>query len=223
MARGSAFRTNSIIEVDVDELVQLANDFGLPRKTIQKAWGVALRKAAVSLRRRALNEFKSAAAPRGMKMVGRRVMPPFIFRNSGFGLDEMKLWFGLNRVKIKDLKGRITGKEKPRHAKRDPSTGRFVAADGENGNGGKGGVLTFKSAGELGSLKYENAWRSPDRRNIYQRDANGRITAVDVPLYDALHVRIEDNVVTEASTLVYKYFTHELQFRLRSGMWKADK
>lgn len=219
MARGNAFRTNSVIDVDVDELVKLASGFDLPRRTIYKAWGVALQKAAVTLRRRALNEFKAVAAPRGMKMVSRRIMPPFTFRQSGFGLEEIKLWFGLNRVKIKDLKGEISGTEAPHHTRRDPKTGRFIAAE----TAAEGGELTFKSAGELGSVSYKNAWRSKDRKNIYTRDANGRIITVDVPVYDKMLTHIEDNIIPDAEGLVLKYFTHELQFRLSSGMWRADQ
>ena len=83
--------------------------------------------------------------------------------------------------------------------------------------------MTFTSAGELGAITYGNAWRSKDRRNIYTRDANGRIVTVDVPLHDAVQIRIEDNVIPQAETLVLEYFTHELQFRLKSGMWRADQ
>ncbi|KFC13130.1 hypothetical protein GTGU_00172 [Trabulsiella guamensis ATCC 49490] len=218
MARERVLHGNAVIDIDVDELVKLAAGFDVPRKTIHKAWGVALKKAAITLRRRSLNEFKEVAAPRSMAMVSRRIMPPFIFRKSGFGLDEIKLWFGLNRVKVKDLKGRITGKEPPRHSLRDPNTGRFIAASERAGSWS----LAFNSAGELGTQTYDNAWRSKDRKNILSRNASGRLVAAAVPLYDKIHVRIEDNVIADAEELVLKYFTHELQWRLKSGMWKGD-
>ncbi|STA77342.1 hypothetical protein [Citrobacter koseri] len=51
-------------------------------------------------------DLKDGLAPRSINLVRRRLLS---FRlDRGSRLDNFRLWFGLNAIKVKDLKGRIS-------------------------------------------------------------------------------------------------------------------
>ncbi|MFO6427057.1 hypothetical protein ACLBOM_21285 [Escherichia coli] len=50
-------------------------------------------------------EFKKQVAPRSQKMIKKRVLNAFIIRRNGDEFDEAKVWFGLNAIKVRDLRG----------------------------------------------------------------------------------------------------------------------
>jgi hypothetical protein len=91
-------------------------------------------------------------------------------------LDNFRLWFGLNAIKVKDLKGRINGRVRPHHTRRDKSTGRFIKARRQAENAGflKGSLLsprTFENgevaapAVKTGGRWYSRSGYPPDPRS----------------------------------------------------------
>lgn len=77
-------------------------------------------------------------------MIGRRVLRDFVIRRNGDEFDEAKVWFGLNAIKVRDLRGRISGGRRgERHQLRDVR-GRFAPASRSR----KAREIRFKPAGE---------------------------------------------------------------------------
>lgn len=77
-------------------------------------------------------------------MIKKRVLHNFIIRRNGDEFDEAKVWFGLNAIKVRDLRGRISGGRRgERHQLRD-ERGRFAPASSRR----KAREISFKPAGE---------------------------------------------------------------------------
>lgn len=216
MARDNRIRRNVLLDFSTSEISRVIDELGASDTQIRKSWSRAIKRTSVTLRRLAMSEVKTAIAPRKPSLLKRRCLPPFITKG-GVGLDEIKIWFGLNQVKIRDLKGKIKGRSRKHHALRDEKTGRFVPAtrrrkampDPE-----------FIPAGDVASMSYPDSfiWKVRGKRTILQKLEGRRVKEAEIGIYDALANRIEDNVFPEAERLVMKNFMHELRFRVKSGM-----
>lgn len=142
-ARQRRLARNLVVDIDEDEVLKIIAKLGGSKSQIRKAWGVALKRAASALRMKAMAEFKKQVAPRSQKMIKKRVLHNFIIRRNGDEFDEAKVWFGLNAIKVRDLRGRISGGRRgERHQLRD-ERGRFQEVFGKLGL--KAGVMAGKS------------------------------------------------------------------------------
>ncbi len=126
MARDSRLRRDMLVDIDTSALWKIAEMAGATHKQYRNAYSRALKRTAATLRKQALADLKTGLAPRSLAMVRKRLLSFRVSR--GAMLDEARLWFGLNAIKVKDLKGRIRGRVRPHHDRRDPDTGRYIAA-----------------------------------------------------------------------------------------------
>lgn len=217
MARESRTRRNVLVDFDTSELTGLMEELNATKLQIKKSWTSALKRTSTTLRRLAMNEIKAAIAPRSPATLKRRCLPPF-YTKSEFGLDEMRIWFGLNQVKIRDLKGKIRGRARPRHDLRDADTGRFVTATRRRRAAPD---PVFEPAGDVASQSYPDSFvgRVKGRRTILtKQEGSRRVREAEIGIYDALANRIEDEVLVQAEELVMKNFIRELRFRVGSGL-----
>ncbi|KAE9673347.1 hypothetical protein GP721_25000, partial [Enterobacteriaceae bacterium TzEc077] len=163
---------NLVVDIDEDDVLKIIAKLGGSKSQIRKAWGVALKRAASALRMKAMAEFKKQVAPRSQKMIKKRVLNAFIIRRNGDEFDEVKVWFGLNAIKVRDLRGRISGGRRgERHQLRD-ERGRFAPASRRR----KAPEIRFKPAGEAipvttwsGDEAFVNEFESENRRGRISR------------------------------------------------------
>ncbi|MFL9144742.1 hypothetical protein AB9F00_12640, partial [Escherichia coli] len=170
-ARQRRLARNRVVDIDEDEVLKIIAKLGGSKSQIRKAWGVALKRAASALRMKAMAEFKKQVAPRSQKMIKKRVLHNFIIRRNGDEFDEAKVWFGLNAIKVRDLRGRISGGRRgERHQLRD-ERGRFAPASSRR----KARKIRFKPAGE--SLPV-TTWSTDDAfiNQFEAENRNGRIS-----------------------------------------------
>lgn len=175
-------------------------------------------------------EFKKQVAPRSQKMIKKRVLHNFVIRRNGDEFDEAKVWFGLNAIKVRDLRGRISGGRRgERHQLRD-ERGRFAPASHRR----KAREIRFKPSGEslpvttwstddafINQFETENRnGRISKRKTILVRQASGRrrVREAEIDIYEAMLNRIEDFVFPDAEALILKNFEHELKFRVFKGL-----
>lgn len=214
MARGFRLRRDLPIDIDVDAIWQIADSIGATQKQFRAAYSRALRRTAATLRKKALSDLKDGLAPRSIGLVRRRLLS---FRlDRGSRLDNFRIWFGLNAIKVKDLKGRINGRLRPRHTLRDKSTGRFIKARRQVKNAGftpKGSLLstlTFEN-GEVARSKREN------RRTVVIRDPQTRRTReAEVDIYEPMLNYIEDNAFAEAMDIFMHHFETDIRGRVKA-------
>jgi hypothetical protein len=214
MARESRLRRDLPVDIDVDAIWRIADQIGATQKQFRAAYSRALRRTAATLRKKAMADLKDGLAPRSLNMVRRRLLS---FRlDRGSQLDNFRLWFGLNAIKVKDLKGRISGRVRPRHSRRDKSTGRYIKARRQADDAGfapKGNLLAARTFtnGEVARSRRDN------RRTVVIRDPDTRRTReAEVDIYEPMLNYIEDNAFAEAMDIFMHHFESDIRGRVKA-------
>lgn len=214
MARESRLRRNLPVDVDMAALKGIADHIGATKKQFRAAYSRALRRTAATLRKKALADLKSGLAPRSLNQVRRRLLAFRLKR--GREPDSFRLWFGLNAIKVKDLKGRIAGRLRPRHKRRDAATGRFIKARRQAKAVGfqpKGSLLkeVVFTNGEVARSRRDG------RRTIVIRDPDTRRTReAETDIYEPMLNYIEDNAFAEALEIFMHHFETDLRGRVKA-------
>ncbi|MGE6982870.1 hypothetical protein [Kluyvera intermedia] len=214
MARESRLRRDLPVDIDVKAIWRIAENIGATQKQFRAAYSRALRRTAATLRKKALADLKDGLAPRSLNMVRRRLLS---FRlDRGSQLDNFRLWFGLNAIKVKDLKGRVSGRIRPHHSRRDKTTGRYIKARRQAGTAGfapKGNLLatrTFQN-GEVSRSRRDN------RRTVVIRDPEiRRIREAEVNIYEPMLNYIEDNAFADAMEIFMHHFQSDIRGRVKA-------
>lgn len=214
MARESRLRRDLPVDIDINAIWRIAENIGATQKQFRAAYSRALRRTAATLRKKAMADLKDGLAPRSMNLVRRRLLS---FRlDRGSQLDNFRLWFGLNAIKVKDLKGRISGRVRPHHNRRDKSTGRYIKARRQTQDAGfapKGNLLasqTFTN-GEVARSRRDN------RRTVVIRDPDTRRTReAEVDIYEPMLNYVEDNAFAEAMDIFMHHFESDIRGRVKA-------
>lgn len=222
MSRGSRLRRNLLFDIDVDDLRKIADQAGATQYQLRLAYSRALKRTASKMRMKALAELKTGLAPRKMDHFRRRIFTSFITR--GNAPDEARFWFGLNAVRLKDLRGRIRGKMAKRHDLRDPKTGRFIRAKRKRR---KSQAPSFDPAGSfLDSTRYDNGivtrTRRDKRRTIYIKNQDtGRFREAEISIYASAMDYVEDVAFAECLDIFMKEFASDIRRRAKYGITVA--
>ncbi len=214
MARESKLRRDLPVDIDVSAIWRIAENIGATQKQFRAAYSRALQRTAVTLRKKAMADLKTGLAPRRLDIVRRRLLSFRVTR--GADLDVFRMWFGLNAIKVKDLKGRIRGKIRPHHSRRDKTTGRFIKARRQSEGAGfdpAGSLLsaTSWSNGEVARSRREG------RRTVVLRDGETRRTSeAEVNIYEPMLNYIEDNAFVEALEVFMHHFESDIRGRVKA-------
>lgn len=220
MARESRLRRNLPIDIDLQVLQQIAVAAGANHKQYRNAYSRALKRTLAKSLRSARGDLKAGLAPRDMKMIEKRVLSYQGSRgtitDTSNKLGEGKIWFGLNAIKVKDLKGRVKGRTRPHHNRRDPQSGRFIAARrrklNEVGFEPKGALLPAMNFpdGEVARSKKEG------RRTVLIRDPQTRrAREAEIDIYAAVLDHLEDHSFPDMATNFYREFTNDIRGRIK--------
>ncbi|HHB1424460.1 TPA: hypothetical protein ACOQZT_000404 [Serratia odorifera] len=213
MARASRLQRNLPIDIDTDILREIAIAARANHTQYMRAYSRALNRTAATMRKRAMADIKSGLAPRSLAMVRKRLLS---FRLSrGATLDEGKLWFGLNAIKVKDLKGRIRGRIRPHHDRRDSKTGRYTASRRKRTDVGfepNGSMLQAKNF-----TNGEVARNRQGRRTLVIRDPTTRRTReAEIDIYEPMMNYIEDNAFSDVAAIFFHHFETDLKGRVKA-------
>lgn len=204
---------SSLFQFDLDELQGIARQAGATKKQMEMAYSRALSRTAVTLKKEAMKLMRDGLSLKSNAQLRKRLLS---LRNStkGTAVDEFKIWFGLNRIKIKDLRGRIRGDILPRHSVRG-SDGRFVPVP----------VREPVSFTPKGSMLSPRRW--PDGRVALDRKGQKTIRVqrrdAEIDVYDALSTQIEDDIFPRAVEIFLNHFRDDLRGRVAVGIHSRRK
>ncbi|WP_202301540.1 hypothetical protein [Dryocola clanedunensis] len=214
MARGSRLRRDLPVDIDLDAIWRIADSIDATQKQFRAAYSRALQRTATTLRKRAMSDLKAGIAPRNASLVRRRLLSFRVQR--GAQLDEFRLWFGLNAIKVKDLKGKVLGRVRPHHSKRDSKSGRYTAARRKAKEAGfdpKGSLL----ATEMYANSEVARSRRDGRRTVLIRDPDTRRThEAEVDIYEPMLNYIEDNAFADALEIFTHHFETDIRGRVKA-------
>ncbi len=223
MARESRLRRDLPIDIDIDVLTGIALVAGATHTQYLTAYSRALKRTAATVFKRARGDMKTNLGVRSDTLLRKRLLSFRLVR--GASLDEGRLWFGLNAIKVKDLQGRIRGRLRPHHDLRDPRTGRFAPSRRR-----KRTAPTFDPAGKLLTVTtYEGGEvirsKREGRRTIAVRDPVTRRTKeAEVDIYAPMLDYIEDNAFDDVAAIFYRHFQSDIKGRVKMRLnvdnWK---
>lgn len=110
--------------IDHSQLKALSDELGASEKQFIDAYVRAMNRTAVTLKGISKRLLRAGIEPKHVDVLKRRFQA-FKKGRRGLYLPSFKLFFGLNDIKAKDLKGRVKYTQKPHHTLRDPATGRY--------------------------------------------------------------------------------------------------
>lgn len=225
MARAARARRDLLFDIDVDVLRHIAEQAEATRHQFRLAYSRALKRTASRLRMKALTELKTGLAPRKMDMLRKRLFSSRITR--GNALDEARFWFGLNAIKIKDLRGRIRGRRARHHDLRDPVTGRFIEDNRVRRRRRKSSDPVFDPKGTfLSPTAYANGLvirtRRENRRTVIIKNPDtGRVREAEVSIYARMMDYVEDGAFADCLEIFMKEFESDIRRRAKYGITVA--
>jgi len=187
---------NLIFDIDLDEINAISQQIAATPKEVQKAYGRALKRTAVTIQKLSRQLIKQKLQVKSPKVIRKR-LKQFQVKKSGNSLGELKLWFGLDPLPISALKGRVkrTGtKSKPLGASFNPASSQLNAKTFSKGFIAK----AFKS------------------RSIFTRTGKGRWAIKEelIDIEDALLAEIEDDIFEKLPEIFFHHFEVDLKGRV---------
>lgn len=214
--RENRLRRNLPLEIDLAAVLTVPEAARATEEQLMMAYSRALKRTGVTLRKQALMLIKAGIAPKRINDIRRRIQS-FSWSRGQDDLSELRVWFGLNAIKVKDLKGRLSATRLPQ--RRDPQTGRFLEMKTAASR-----RATFRSSGNLGEQTWEHGFISRGKDNRGKRvrtisvfdPATGRSREAEVDIYEPMLNAIEDDIFPAAAAIFFHHFTADLRGRLKA-------
>ncbi|HHY0435716.1 TPA: phage tail protein [Vibrio parahaemolyticus] len=189
-------QSNLLFDIDLEELEAVQLMLGGTDKEFRQAYNRALSRTAVTLNMLSRRLLRDELQARSIKAIRNRLQK-FRLKKSGKALDELKLWFGLNDMPVSKLKGRV----RRVGTKKSP----------------KGAVFTPASSA-LSHQTYSDSFvaRIGKRKSIFTRKGQARYPVKEetVPINEAIHVKIEDEIFDQIPDIFLKHFITDLKGRV---------
>lgn len=217
MSRAARTRSGLGFELDWDELHRVMSALKGTQQQAEMAYRRAMKRTQQTLDARVKRLMMAGLRLKDRNLLARRIRQ-FRLSTKGSYLPGFKIWFGLNRIKAKDLRGRVRYSPRPHHTQRDPATGRYVKVAGE--------VAIPPSFTPLGPMLKSRDWVYPGgfvRKGLDGElrifvPENGRLADAEVDVYDAMMVAIEDDVFGDAVDIFMHHFRTDLRGRVKAGI-----
>ena len=188
-------QANSLtFDIDIEELGAISATLQATEHQVMAAYNRALGRTAVTLQKLSRKLVQSEIDAKSVRAMQRRLLN-YRVRNPK-GMDELKLWFGLNDVAAHTLKGRMTKTD---------------------------GGAKFSSS-KLGTKVYERGFVSKvgAKRYLFERHGSkkGAYHAARIGLSDKLKVTIEDEIFDQLPQIFMRHFETDLKGRVKTGLSK---
>lgn len=211
-------RTFQNFEVDMSALLALKDAVNATESQMIMAYNRALSRTAKELHRMSIAMIMSELAVKSKKVLRKRV-EPFIKRRSKAlektgDLSSAKLWYGLNPLRVHELKGSTKNPRKIKQ-QRDPETGRFLKGK----KGARGATFTPKGR-NLSAITYPDSFAAVryGSRSIWIRNDGGGITEARVSVAEALEDAIDDAIADNIGPIFMKHFEQDLRGRVKGNV-----
>ena len=178
-------------EFDARELKRIADEFDASEKDLKFAYSRALRRTAQTMKTRARKGLRTKLQLRTAGELRKRLQG-FRFKR-GKGLGEVKMWFGLNDMRVSAFKGRAAQTAGGASFGGHDFAGAFVA---KNAKGRR--TVMRRVSGKAWPIREERA-----------------------PIEDEAQIFIEDEVFDEIEEVFFKNFVAEVRARTINGVGSA--
>lgn len=206
-------------DIDVGGMDKLATALGATKNQMRLAYSRALKRTLSKVTTASIKLMKDRVGIRDSKRVKQRVLAFSHQRENPRELGGLKLFFGLNALRLSEIRGRASGRGGRHHDYRDPQTGRFAARPRRR----KSDIPQFRPEGgampsslSFGEDSHIGRTRK-GRRSIFIRDglrAKEAEADIYVPTIDA----IEDDIFANIPDIFMKEYERDLRARVERGI-----
>ncbi|WP_154179661.1 phage tail protein [Vibrio furnissii] len=184
-------------DIDEEEIKAIQKIIGATDEQVKKAHNRALGRTANTLKSLTNKLVKDEMRVRNLKALRQRFQSFRVKASGKNQLNELRFWFGLNDLKVSDLRGRmarIGSKKKPKGAR-------------------------FRPHGNLPEQVYGNGFVTKVRgvRSIWARTSKRRypIKEQTVPIADNVQVMVEDDIFERLPEIYLRHFEVDLKGRVK--------
>ncbi|AYN26412.1 hypothetical protein D8682_05000 [Buttiauxella sp. 3AFRM03] len=216
--RGSRGRRSSPFEIDLGELQSLGAALGATANQMRLAYSRALNRTVQTLTKASVKLMRQEAGILDAKTIKRRVLSFEHQRESARELGGMKLWYGLNQIRLSELRGLIEGSaswQDEHHKLRDPKTGRYVS-DRETS------TVRFRPRGAaLKDTDFMDAYVGENRKGkktIFVRGEQNRRREAEMDIYAPMLDKIEDDIFQRIPEIFLHHYEVDLKGRVKAGI-----
>lgn len=199
-------------DIDHSQLKALSDELGASEKQFIDAYVRAMNRTAVTLKGISKRLLRAGIEPKHVDVLKRRFQA-FKKGRRGLHLPSFKLFFGLNDIKAKHLKGRVSYSPKPHHSLRDPVTGRYKTDENEVGE-----PPSFHPKGRgVGDVSYRDGFvRVVDGElRIFTRGSRFGAQDATVSIHQPVTKLINDNIQADIMTIFLTHFKRDLRGRVK--------
>tara|TARA_R110002110_G_scaffold38435_1_gene125386 strand:+ start:128 stop:694 length:567 start_codon:yes stop_codon:yes gene_type:complete len=177
-------------DIEADDLERVSKELGATTKEIRTSYNRALTRTAATLRKLSSKGLQSHLGLARAAAVRRRLKTLRIKRQGG--MNEVRLWYGLNDLPVSEFKGRITASR-------------------------TGGA---SYSGPAGTESFPKGWggnsRFARKRTILERVRESRlpIREAQMPVKDRADVFVEDEIFWKLNEIFWRHFRTDLERRV---------
>jgi hypothetical protein len=177
-------------DIEADDLERVSKELGATTKEIRISYNRALTRTAATLRKLSSKGLQSHLGLARAAAIRRR-MKTLRIKGQG-GMNQVRLWYGLNDLPVSEFKGRITA-------------------------GSTGGA---SYSGPAGGERFPGGWAGNSRyarkRTIMERVGGSRlpIREAKMPVKDRADVFVEDEVFWKLTDIFWRHFRTDLERRV---------
>ncbi|EGR0659828.1 phage tail protein [Vibrio cholerae] len=186
--------------IDEEEIQAIQKILGANEKQVLQSHARALARTAVTIKSITHKLIKSEMKVKKLDVLRRRFQSFKLKQAGKTRLDELKLWFGLNDLKVSDIRGRIARIG----SKKNPKGARFTPL------------------GNIAKKEYDKAFVANVRgkRSIYQRASRKRHSIFEqkIPISNDLQIMIEDEVFKMLPEIYMHHFEVDLKGRTKMNI-----
>lgn len=178
---------------------------GSTEKQARLSWNRAMTRTGNTLNKLSRQLMRDELQARSIKVVRPR-LKSYKRKGDNRNLSSVKLWYGLNDLAVSALKGRMTRLG----TKKEPK-----------------GAVFKPAASHLGLHEFTNGFiaRIKKKRSIFIRTTADRypVREATIPINDALHKKIDDEIYSQSADIFMKHFITDLRGRIRMAADRANR
>lgn len=213
--RESRGRRNAPFDIDLGELQMLGAVLGATENQMRLAYSRALNRTVQSLTRQSVRLMKEEAGIQSTQTIRRRAISFKHQRASARELGGMKLWYGLNAIRLSELRGTVVGAVTEHHNLRDPQTGQYTSNRETS-------TVRFRPRGKaLKETNFDDAYVAENRKGkktIFIRGEQSRRREAEMDIYAPLLDKIEDDIFQQIPEIFLHHYEVDLKGRVAAGI-----
>lgn len=212
-------RNAQMFDINTSAMEALKIALGATQNQYVGAYNRALKRTLQKLYKESIFMMRQELSVTEKKVIERRLKSFLLHRNvkggmsfSDLVLSSAKIWFGLNAIKVHELRGQMKGQKRVKQP-RDPVTGRFL----KTRKGARGAAFLPKGKG-LSATSFPNSFVAERHgvKSIWIRTSQGYIREAKIAVDEPIEQAIQNYIFSNIGPTFWNFFEKDLKGRVKA-------